>query len=160
MAGGGSRPPRIMIDERLGNYRIVRPLGEGGMGVVYLAEHEILRRPAAVKMLHAELSQSDDLVERFMREARATAAIQHPGIVEILDCGFHTSGKAYIVMEFLEGHSLGQHLLQYGRMTAPEAILVAGQIAAAVGAAHEHGVVHRDLKPDNVFLVQARLDHV
>jgi serine/threonine protein kinase len=122
------------------------------MGVVYLAEHEVLRRPAAVKVLRAELGQSPALVERFLTEARATAAIRHPGIVEVIDCG-HASGKAYIVMELLEGHSLGQHLRLRGAMPLEEIVLVGRQIAAAVGAAHERGLVHRDLKPENVFLV-------
>jgi serine/threonine protein kinase len=149
-----------VIGELLGNYRVVRPLGEGGMGVVYFAEHELLRRPAAVKVLHAELSQSEDLVNRFVREARATAAIRHPGIVEVLDCGFHANGKAYIVMEFLEGRPLRQHLLDSGRLGAVDVAFMGRQIANAVGAAHARGVVHRDLKPDNVFLVGGRLDQV
>jgi predicted Ser/Thr protein kinase len=149
-----------VIDERFANYRILRPLGEGGMGVVYLAEHEILRRPAAIKLLHAELSRSPDLVQRFMAEARATAAIKHPGIVEVLDCGVHESGKAYIVMELLEGSSLGRVLQQRGVMEPDEIVVVGRQLAAAVGAAHEHGLVHRDLKPENVFLVGGRIDQV
>jgi serine/threonine protein kinase len=149
-----------VIGERLANYRIVQLLGEGGMGVVYLAEHELLRRPAAIKMLHAELSRSPELVQRFMAEARATAAIKHPGIVEVLDCGVHESGKAYIVMELLEGSSLGRVLHQRGVMEPAEIAVVGQQIAAAVGAAHEHGLVHRDLKPENVFLVGGRIDQV
>jgi serine/threonine protein kinase len=100
-----------VIGQRLGNYQVVRQLGEGGMGVVYLAEHELLRRPAAIKVLHGELGQSRDVLERFLAEAQATAALKHPGIVEILDCGFHTTGQAYIVMEFLEGFSLGHFRL-------------------------------------------------
>ena len=149
-----------MIGERLGNYRIISQIGEGGMGVVYLAEHEHLRRHAAVKVLHRELGQSHDALERLMAEARSTALIRHPGIVEILDCGFHVGGEAYIVMEYLEGCSLGQCLRQAGRLPLADILLVARQIAAAVGAAHEHRVVHRDLKAENVFLMARRLDQI
>jgi hypothetical protein len=157
---GGNPYGGPVIGERLGNYRVVRQLGEGGMGVVYLAEHELLRRKAALKVLHTELGQSRDVLERFLAEAQATAALKHPGIVEILDCGFHTTGQAYIVMEFLEGCSLGHFLAERGRLPIGDIALVGQQIAAAVGTAHAHRLVHRDLKPENVFLVERRLDRV
>ena len=95
-----------MIGEVIGNYRIVSELGKGGMGVVYRAEHVQLGRPAALKMLLPQLSSDPAIVQRFFNEARATSAIDHPGIVEIYDFGTHTDGRAYIVMALLKGESL------------------------------------------------------
>src|SRR3954451_24684101 len=99
-----------MIGEAVGNYRITKLLGEGGMGVVYLAEHPQIGRKAAVKVLHPELARDEEIVQRFFNEARAATAIRHPGIVEIFDFGTFPSGATYIVMEFLEGRSLTARL--------------------------------------------------
>jgi len=95
-----------MIGETLGSYRIVGRLGAGGMGEVYLAEHARIDRRAAIKVLLPELSHNQEVVDRFFAEARATSSIHHPGIVEVLDCDVHPSGRAYIVMELLEGENL------------------------------------------------------
>ena len=136
----------------VGQYCITGLLGQGGMGTVYSAQHMLLKRPAAVKLLRPELSSDQEMVIRFFNEARAAAAIHHPSIVEIYDFGWHTDGSAYLVMEHLDGESLAARLAR-GRMTAPAVMTIARQIAGALAAAHGKGIVHRDLKPENVFLV-------
>jgi serine/threonine protein kinase len=138
----------------LGAYTIVRPLGAGGMGVVYLARHRHIGRDAAIKILLPELTKNEDIVARFLTEARATAAIRHPGIVEILDCDIDPTGRAYIVMEYLRGESLASCLARARRsLSALASVVSVGvQVASALAAAHERGIVHRDLKPDNLFL--------
>jgi eukaryotic-like serine/threonine-protein kinase len=142
-----------MIGETVGNYRIVKLLGEGGMGVVYEAEHPGIGRKAAVKMLHPHLAQSQELVTRFFNEARAANAIRHPGIVEAFDFGTLASGASYIIMEFLEGESLSARIKRPGHLSLADAIDLAAQTANVLGAAHAKGIVHRDLKPDNIFVV-------
>jgi serine/threonine-protein kinase len=137
----------------LGSYRLHRVLGQGGMGVVYEAEHQLLGRRAAVKLLLPDHTRSPDVVNRFFNEARATSLIHHPGIVEILDFGYDVDGSAYIVMELLEGESLGARLARDPRLPSDLVIAIGRGIAAALGAAHRKGIIHRDLKPDNVFLV-------
>ena len=99
-----------------GNYRIVRLLGEGGFGEVYLAENPLLERRAAVKVLHTGLAQDPELVRRFLNEARAASAIRHPSIIEVLDAGLTPEGAPYILMEFLEGVSLQKRLIDQGRL--------------------------------------------
>jgi eukaryotic-like serine/threonine-protein kinase len=141
-----------MLGTTVGQYRIAQKLGAGGMGVVYLAEHTLLGRPAAVKMLLPDLSRNREVVTRFFNEARAATAIRHPGIVEIYDFGFDTEGAAYIVMEFLRGESLATRAKR-GRLPYANALFITRQVAGALAAAHAAGIVHRDLKPDNVFLV-------
>ena len=141
-----------MIGQSIGNYRVTRLLGEGGMGMVYLAEHPTLGRRAAVKVLHPDLAASHEMIERLFNEARAANAIGHPGIVEVSDLGLLPSGTPYIVMEFLEGQSLGARMNQGGRLSLRAALEIADQAASAVGAAHAKGIIHRDLKPDNLFL--------
>ena len=137
----------------LGNYRVTGELSHGGMGSVYRARHELLGRPAAVKLLRPELTGNAELVERFFNEAKATTAIEHPGIIRIYDFGHTADGQAYIVMELLEGQTLAQRIETRGRLAEGEAANIARGIASALTAAHGKGIVHRDLKPDNVFLV-------
>ena len=141
-----------MIGMVLGQYRITGAIGKGGMGAVYAAEHVLLQRPAAVKVLLPALSQNQEIVTRFFNEARAATAIRHPGIVEIYDFGYHVDGSAYIAMEYLQGESLAARMAR-GRMPPPTVHAIARQLAGALSAAHAKGIVHRDLKPDNVFLV-------
>jgi len=143
-----------MIGETLGSYRIVDRLGAGGMGEVYLAQHNRIERRAAIKVLLPEFSSNQEVVDRFFSEARATSSIRHRGIVEVLDCDVHASGRAYIVMELLEGESLAARLARddaFGR-DVDRALVVTDAVADAVAAAHAKGIVHRDLKPDNIFL--------
>jgi serine/threonine-protein kinase len=141
-----------MIGMVLGSYRLVRELSSGGMGTVYRAEHELLGRVAAVKLLRPELSQNQELVYRFFNEAKAATAIRHPGIVEVFDFGYSETGTAYLVMELLEGESLAARIAK-GPLSESHAAQIARGIASALSAAHAKGIVHRDLKPDNVFLV-------
>lgn len=141
-----------MLGTTVGAYRITGIIGQGGMGAVYAAEHSLLGRPAAVKVLLPELSHNQEIVTRFFNEAKASTAIRHPGIVEIYDFGWNQDGSAYIAMEFLQGESLASRLGR-GRVGAANALAIARQIAGALSAAHRKGIVHRDLKPDNAYLV-------
>ena len=142
-----------MVGAVLGNYRIIDLLSRGGMGSVYRAQHELLGRPAAIKLLRPDLTANDELVQRFFNEARAATAIRHPGIVEVYDFGYTEEGHAYLVMEFLDGEPLSRALAARGRFSELEAASIARSIASALKAAHAKGIIHRDLKPDNVFLV-------
>jgi len=144
--------PDALVGQVLGDYRIVRRLGAGGMGVVYHAEHVLLGRSAALKVLRGHFSVDDSIVERFFNEAKAASSIRHPGIVEVYDFGQH-DGRAFLVMAFLEGESLETRLVREGALSIPQAVRIARQVASALAAAHAQGIVHRDLKPDNVFLV-------
>src|SRR5437764_2225937 len=123
------------------------------MGSVYRARHELLGRPAAVKLLRPELTGNPELVERFFNEAKATTAIDHPGIIQIYAFGHTDDGRAYIVMELLEGQTLAQRIETRGKLPEGEAATIARGIASALTAAHGKGIIHRDLKPENVFLV-------
>jgi serine/threonine protein kinase len=142
-----------MIGQVIGNYRVLDQIGQGGMGAVYLAEHRQIGRKAAVKVILPELSARPEVLSRFFNEARATAQLKHPALVDIFDYGTHTDGSAYIMMEFLEGDSLGTRLKKVPRMPPWEAAKILRQIAEGVGVAHAAKIVHRDLKPDNIFLV-------
>jgi eukaryotic-like serine/threonine-protein kinase len=139
---------------RIGQYRILRELGAGGMGTVFLGEHLLLKRLAAIKALRPSLSAHHGVVERFFNEARATSAITDPGIVQIFDFGYHVDGTAFIVMEYLDGESLADRIDRRGRLRVDEALRMARQIAVSVSVAHAHGIVHRDLKPENVFIIR------
>jgi eukaryotic-like serine/threonine-protein kinase len=142
-----------MIGEQFGNYRSISLLGEGGMGAVYLAEHPGIGRRVAVKVLHKNYTRDEHLLARFLNEARAANAIRHPNIIEILDSGMLADGTPFLVMELLEGESLGVRLRQTGALPIATAVDFAYQTASALGAAHAKGIVHRDLKPDNLFVV-------
>src|SRR5687768_11838781 len=102
----------------LGNYRILRKLGEGGMGVVYLAEHTLIGRRAAIKVLQPEKSKDAELVQRFFNEARAAGMLEHAGLVDVYDLGFQADGAAYIVMEYLDGEPLSRKIRREGAMPA------------------------------------------
>jgi serine/threonine protein kinase len=145
---------RMVHGTRIGAYRIVTPLGSGGMSEVWLGEHALLGRRAAIKVLRPRLSRQSEIVERLFNEARIMTAIAHPGIVQIYDFGFHVDGNAYIVMELLEGETLGERLARRGALAVGEALRIVRQVASALQAAHAGGVVHRDLKPDNIFLTR------
>lgn len=143
---------RFMAPSILGPYRIVRQLGEGGMGVVYEAVNDAIERRVAIKVLHQEYAKNADVTARFFNEARAVNRIEHPGLVQISDYAQLPDGTAYIVMEFLKGESLAGRLKR-GRLATGSALVVAWQVADALSAAHAKSIVHRDLKPDNVMLV-------
>ncbi|HEX4448571.1 MAG TPA: serine/threonine-protein kinase [Polyangiaceae bacterium] len=133
-------------------YRLVRPVGSGGMAVVYLARHVMIERMSAIKILRQDLGMNVSHRERFLREARAVNRINHPNIVEITDFG-EDGGLVFLVMEYVEGESL-QAALVRGRFELPRAVRIALQISSALGRAHELGVIHRDLKPENVLILQ------
>ncbi len=145
-----------------GRYRIISTLGEGGMGTVYLAEHTLIKRRVAIKILHTELATDANIVERFMNEARAAGTLGHPNIVESTDMGFTHNQEPYIVFEYLEGALLTDEIYRVGGMPVRRAIHIAQQIASALDAAHNAGIIHRDLKCDNVFLTDKddTSDHV
>ncbi len=140
-----------------GKYRLVRLIGKGGMGSVYEAEHTVINRRVAVKLLNPEYADEGDIVARFVREAQAASSIGHPNIIDIQDVG-EDDGKTFIVMELLEGTSLSALIKSRGRLEPSHAVAIARQVADGLQAAHEKGIVHRDLKADNVFLTHdARL---
>ena len=142
-----------IIGQRINNYEVRRLIGEGGMGAVYLAEHVVMGRKAAIKVLRRELSEDETLVARFMNEARAANAIGHPNIVDIVDVGRLPDGIPYMMMEYLVGEDLSRRLARSGRLSVEQALPIAVQACSAIGAAHDKGIVHRDLKPENLFLV-------
>ncbi len=145
-----------------GRYRIIRTLGEGGMGTVFLAEHALIKRRVAIKILHSELATDASVIERFMNEARAAGTLGHPNIVESTDMGFTNGHVPYIVFEYLEGTLLTDEVYRVGGLPVRRAVRIAQQIASALHAAHSASIVHRDLKSDNVFLTDKDdlLDHV
>ena len=143
----------LVIGRSIGNYKIVRVLGEGGMGTVYLAEHPMIGKRVAVKMLRPDLGSDPGLVSRFFQEAKAVNEIRHPNIVDISDFGHTEDGIVYFVMELMEGQSLRDRLTASGPMPIEEAVACARQVIDALAAAHRVGIIHRDLKPDNIFLV-------
>jgi serine/threonine-protein kinase len=141
-----------VLGTTIGNYRVTAQLGEGGMGIVYLAEHPAIGRKAAIKVLHPRLAADPEVVSRFFHEARASNAIRHPNIVEAYDYGTRPDGAPYIIMEYLEGESLSARLERAGRLPLRTALDFAQQAAGALAAAHDKAIVHRDLKPDNLFI--------
>ncbi len=143
-----------------GRYDVMGLLGEGGMGRIYEVRHVSLRRSFAMKVLRPELARDEDLAERFIREATATASVKHPNVVQITDFGRLPDGTPYFVMDLLVGHTLGEVIKAGGPIATERAVRIVRKIAGALGAAHAVGVVHRDLKPDNVFLVGGARDLV
>jgi serine/threonine-protein kinase len=143
-------------------YKILRKLGEGSQARVYVAQHLIIGRYVAVKMLLPILASDRALVKRFLNEGRAAGTLGHANVVEVLDLGFAPDGCPYLVMELLEGVTLERELARAGRFEVGRAAYVASQIAAGVSLANQRGIVHRDLKPANVFLIDhgGRPDHV
>jgi serine/threonine-protein kinase len=142
-----------VIGETVGSYKVVGKLGQGGMGAVYLAEHTLLGKKVAIKVLHPQYSTDPQLLQRFFNEARATTLVKHPGLIDIHDFGQLPGGGAFLIMEFLDGESLASRLKQTGILSLAEILDVGEQLTQALSAAHEKGIVHRDLKPDNVFLL-------
>ena len=143
--------------QRLGAYRIVRLLGEGGMGAVYEARQEPLERRVALKTLHADHAKSKEFIARFFNEAKVLSRLEHPSLVQVSDFGHAADGTAYLVMEYLRGQSLARRIrdLSEGgkRLPVETALHVCVQVADVLAMAHGQGIVHRDIKPENLMLV-------
>ena len=140
----------LVIGEKFGYYKIHSAIGAGGMGEIYRARDTRLRRDVAIKILPASLMQDDSAIERFMREAHAASALNHPNILTIFDIGEH-SKIHFIATEFVEGQTLRQKM-QHSPLHLAEVLDIAVQIANALIAAHEAGIVHRDIKPENIMI--------
>ncbi len=138
----------------IGNYRLDKILGRGGMGTVYAGEHIYIKKPVAVKVLHPQFAKYQEAIHRFLREARAATSINHANIVDVTDFGILADGPVYFVMEYLEGKSLEDLIEKEGAVELHRALNIANQIALALDAAHGAGVIHRDLKPDNIMLLK------
>lgn len=136
---------------QLGQYRLLHRLGQGGMGEVYLAEHQLLKRPCAVKLIHSTRAADPKAVARFEREVRTSARLSHPNTIEIYDYGRTEDGTFYYVMEFLQGLSLSELVERYGALPAARVIYLLRQACGALAEAHGAGLVHRDIKPANIF---------
>ena len=143
------RPDALIADK----YRLLKPLGTGGMAAVWLAKNELLDIEVAIKFIRADL-ESPELVTRLIQEARAAARLAHPAIVRVLDFGKLTTRDPYVVMELLRGQELSDVLTERGRLPAVEAVQILLPIAHGLASAHRKGIIHRDIKPENVFLVE------
>jgi serine/threonine-protein kinase len=142
---------QVVEARQLGQYRLRRPIGAGGMGEVYLAEHQLLKRPCALKLIRPQNVADRKALERFEREVRITATLSHPNTVEIYDYGRAEDGTYYYVMEYLPGLSLAELVERYGPLPAGRAVYLLRQVALALREAHGAGLIHRDIKPSNIF---------
>ena len=140
-----------LIDER---YQLNRKLATGGMASIYEALDTRLDRKVAVKIMHAHLAQDEQFVDRFIREAKAAAALSHPNIVAVQDQGWNRNGTPaiFLVMELIEGDTLREHLNEQGRLTIRDGVKFLLPVLSALAAAHRLGIVHRDLKPENILI--------
>ena len=143
-----------------GEYEILSRLGEGAMGTIYLARSPRQDEPIAIKVLNPELYPEEDIVERFMREMRTTAAVQHEHSVRVLDYGTARTGHVYLAMEHLEGQTLDEFILFDAPLTPDRVAHIGVQIASALQAAHGQGIIHRDLKPENIIRLHGAADRV
>jgi Tol biopolymer transport system component/tRNA A-37 threonylcarbamoyl transferase component Bud32 len=143
----------IAVGRHLGPYEIIKLLGSGGMGEVYRARDSRLRRDVAIKVLPRDYARDPELLKRLSREARAVGQLNHPNIVAVYDVGSEDGGE-YVVMELLEGETLGRKLLESGPLSARKTLDYAVQIARGLAAAHEKNIIHRDLKPENIFITR------
>lgn len=157
----GAPPPsepgsaRGLVGRVIGDrYGMRAVIGEGGMGVVYEAEHLTIGKAVAVKVLHPSKAQNREAVSRLKHEARVAGTLGHPNICAVYDLGRLDDGSPYLVMERLRGETLAQRIARLGRLAAPDMVDIMLQVLSALAAAHQRGVIHRDLKPDNIFLSQ------
>ena len=150
-------PGSDLVDSVLADrYLIIKRIGEGGMGQVYLAEHVKMKRKSAVKVMHQGMVHDQDAIQRFNREASNASSIQHPNVAAIYDFGETSDGLIYLAMEFIDGEPLTKIIERQGALPAARAAEITRQSAEALEAAHELGIVHRDLKPDNIMIARGR----
>jgi serine/threonine-protein kinase len=152
-------PPSAPIDPYVGTtfdgrYKIESVLGEGGMGIVYLARHKVIDKKVAIKVLRADMAREKEITDRFLQEAKAASSIGNPHIIDISDFGHLPDGSTYFVMEWLDGKPLSKALEETKPLPVARLANVARQIAEALASAHQRSIVHRDLKPDNIFLIK------
>jgi serine/threonine-protein kinase len=143
----------IQVGATVGNYQVLQKIGSGAMGNVFLAHHPVIGKRVALKVIHPELASNEEMIARFFNEARAVTQIGHENIVDVQDFGQTPDGDSFIVMELLEGISLGDKLKQEGVLSIPRSVHITIQLADGLAAAHARGIIHRDLKPDNIFLI-------
>lgn len=141
-----------LVGTVLGNYRVGPRIGEGGMGVIYRATHTLIGRQAAIKVLSGTHSRNPSVIARFQREARAASRLGHPHIIDVFDFGQTPDGREYYVMEYLPGENLGELLARRGRLPWRVLQPIIGQTLSALGTAHDHGLIHRDVKPENILV--------
>src|SRR5262245_10394903 len=152
--------PALSAGQVIGTYGIVRKVGSGGMGEIYEVSHSRLAGRYAMKVLRGEVASNPEALMRFQREAKVTSALQHPNIVQVIDFSTTEGGQPYLVMEFLDGPELAQVMKGATPLSLPRIVAYVKQIASGLMAAHEHDVVHRDLKPQNIFVLKvAGSDH-
>jgi eukaryotic-like serine/threonine-protein kinase len=146
--------PRDLVGTLVaGRYRVLRRLGEGGMGEVFLAQHEAIEKRVALKVLRRELSEKADVVARFQQEAKSASRIKHPNVVDVFDFGQTEDGRSFLALEYLDGRDLAAELARGPQLLDRRRVIhITLQVASALAAAHARGVIHRDLKPENVFL--------
>lgn len=138
-----------------GRYRVLKRIGEGGMGTVYRGEHMLMGKPVAIKFLHTEMLKSQEFVQRFEREARSVSRLSHPHILQVTDFGRFENNTFYLVMELIEGEVLADILYRERRFSEERALTIIAQILEALEHAHSRGVIHRDLKPENIMLLSS-----
>jgi eukaryotic-like serine/threonine-protein kinase len=143
-----------LIGRRVGPYEILDRLGSGGMGTVYAAVHKLIEKKVALKVLAPHLAHDEQVVERFLLEARSASRIAHENVIEVFDLGQSRDGYVYLAMELLTGSDLARVVAREGALPWPRAVAIAIQVSEALAAAHAHSIIHRDLKPENIFLVQ------
>ncbi|ABC81592.1 serine/threonine-protein kinase [Anaeromyxobacter dehalogenans] len=152
VGGRAPAPETLTAGAFAGDWQLIRSLAAGGHGVVYLAAHRATGRRAAVKVLSHVYAASPEMASRFVREARILSRLSHPNVVEILELGALADGRPFVAMELLEGRSLLELVFARGRLSLPEAVELLAPVCAALDAAHQAGVVHRDVKASNVFV--------
>jgi eukaryotic-like serine/threonine-protein kinase len=147
-------PPDSRLGTKVSSYLILKAIGKGGMGKVYKAEHVFIGKIFAIKILHPKFANNDDVVDRFLFEARAAARINHPNIIEITDFGYTDDKLPFFVMEYMEGKELIELIDMESPLPVYRTVNILTQVSAALAACHDEGIVHQDLKPENIFLVK------
>ena len=153
----GEPPPPEDVElppgTRVGEYEVVRKIGEGGMGMVFEAVHPLIGRKVAIKVINAVAGSTSGAAARFLQEARAASMVRHRNIVDVFAFGQLRDGRSYLVMEFLEGETLSSYLYRRGPLSFKQGLAIMEGVLAGLGTAHAKGVVHRDLKPDNIWIL-------